>query len=115
MTRRRALRVTLTAILVVASVAFALWPGRPQQARVLGRLSGDASEVVLMMASCNATLSFRVYESEEAVAVIVWKWYDTRDDCADLVRIPLESPLGDRVLFDLSSWDVVERVFRTDG
>jgi hypothetical protein len=68
---------------------------------------------VLTVASCNASLSFRVHENEEAVAVLVWNRPDPTDDCADGLRVPLESPLGDRVLIDLSSRDVVE-VIQTD-
>jgi hypothetical protein len=113
MIRRRALRVGLTAAFIVALVASALWPGRPRQTRILGGWDSDASAVVLTVASCNANLSFRVRESEEAVAALVWKRYDTMDDCADGLRIPLESPLGDRVVIDLSNWEVVE-VIRTD-
>ena len=110
----RALREGLVAVFIVAAGAYALWPGRPQQTRILGIVEQPASAVVLTVASCNADLSFRVHESEEAVAVPVWKRYDTNDDCADGLQVPLGAPLGDRVLIDLSNWDVVE-VTGTDG
>lgn len=113
MDRGRVIRAVVTVVCLVAVLTFLIWGGRPRPARIIGAGFSDRSNISpysieVVVASCNADLSFRVRESEEAVAIIVWNRFSTQDDCADGLRIPLDSPLGDRRVFDLSDWSVVE-------
>lgn len=112
MDRGRVIRTVVTVVCLVAVLTFLIWGGRPKPARILDTFSDGSNtgpySIEVVVASCLADLSFRILESEEAVAIIVWKRFSTKQDCADGLRIPLDSPLGDRTVFDLSDWSVVE-------
>jgi hypothetical protein len=67
-------------------------------------------ELVLTVDSCNADLSADVEESPSRVTVIVNVRNHTSDDCADVVIVHLEEPLGERELVDASGAPVTVRI-----
>lgn len=84
---------------VVLSVAVAACAGRgPVGISEVTPLQGGR---VLDVAvdSCHGDSEVDVLETDEAVTLTAVAT-DTKDDCQDLLRVPLDDPLGDRVVRD---------------
>ena len=63
-------------------------------------VSSDGRELMLTVDSCNADLSAKVAESPSRVTVTVTVRNDTNDDCADVIVVNLDEPLGERQLLN---------------
>jgi hypothetical protein len=97
------------ALLLTLVLAGCFGDGR-EQVEVLDAMTWPGADVIsLSVDSCNASPSVKVVE--QAGEVVVEVEADdpglNRDDCADNVLICLDEPLGDRVLVDDVSGDVV--------
>lgn len=63
-------------------------------------VEADGRKLVLTVGSCHADLSADVDESPSRVIVSVIARNGTNDDCADLIIVHLDQPLGARQLLD---------------
>jgi len=63
-------------------------------------VEADGRKLVLTVGSCHADLSAEVDESASRVIVSVIARNGTNDDCADLIIVHLDQPLGARRLLE---------------
>lgn len=90
------MRFVATAVLFVA-VAACAGRGPVGISEVTPLQGGRVLDVAVD--SCHGDPEVEVVESDEAVTLSVMAT-DTKDDCQDLLTVPLDEPLGDRVVRD---------------
>jgi hypothetical protein len=71
-------------------------------------LRSDGVTIEFGVGSCNADLDAEVVESDTTVEVTITAENDTSQDCADLVVITLDRPLGERELVNGSTGEVLD-------
>jgi hypothetical protein len=91
-------RVVLIFVMLALASCSAAGAARVMDASV----SSDGRELMLSVDSCNADLSAEVAESPSQVVVTVTVRNDTSDDCADVIVVTLDEPLGERQLLNVT-------------
>jgi hypothetical protein len=89
-------------------LAVALGVGCSSAPRIVEAVGApDSDRLGLVVDTCNADLAVTIGESTERVTVTITARGDTSDDCLDSVTLQLDAPLGDRVVVDGASGEVV--------
>ena len=95
---------TVVVLLVLLGAACAFEPELSPDAHVFA----DGLTVSLGVMTCNADLTAEVEETESQVIVTITAQNDTQDDCADSIRVPLPSPVGDREVINGATGDTMK-------
>lgn len=107
---RRNIGIAVGAVVVIGALVLGMvgCDTVPRHVSIVEAVQNSDSEIGLVVDACGGDVRIEVEESRHAVTAKVTaprEW--SGDDCLEIVELSLVEPLGDRVIVDGSSGDVV--------